>query len=132
MRLHSRDSQPLPEPRKPRALCKRGAEERERLLALFERGGQTQRQFCLEHKVALSTMTFWLRQARRNARGRSAGVLVEVPTIAVALDSPRGEARLSVGSVDIRLPNRVELRVSAGTDSAWVGQLLRELLTCSG
>jgi transposase-like protein len=132
MRLHSRDSQPFPEARKPRVLRKRNAEERARLLALFERSGQTHKQFCREHEVALSTMTFWLRQARQSARSRSAGVLVEVPGSAAALDSPRGVARVSLGSVDIRLPNRVELSVSAGTDSAWVSQLLRELLTCSG
>jgi transposase-like protein len=113
-------------------LRKRSAEERARLLALFERSGQTHRLFCREHEVALSTMTFWLRQARLSARRRSAGVLVEVPASAAVLDSPRGAARLPLGSVDIRLPNRVELSVAAGTDSAWVSQLLRELLTCSG
>jgi transposase-like protein len=132
MRLHSRDSRPFPEPRKPRVLRKRSAEERARLLALFERSGQTHKQFCRKHDVALSTMTFWLRQARQSARSRSAGVLVEMPGSVATLGSPRGAALLSPGSVDIRLPNRVELSVSAGTDSAWVSQLLRELLTCSG
>jgi transposase-like protein len=113
-------------------LRKRSAEERARLLALFERSGQTHKQFCREHEVALSTMTFWLRQARQSTRSRSAGVLVEVPGSVATLDSPPDATLLSTGSVDIRLPNRVELRVSAGTDSAWVNQLLRELLTCSG
>lgn len=132
MRLHSKDSHPLPEWRKPRVLRKRSAEQRARLLALFERSGQTHKQFCREHEVALSTMTFWLRQARQGARSGSAGALVEVPGSVATLNLPRGAALLSPGSVDIRLPNRVELSVSAGTDSAWVGQLLRELLTCSG
>jgi len=132
MRLHSRDSHPFPEPRKPRVLRKRGAEERARLLALFERSGQTHKQFCREQEVALSTMTFWLRQARQRARSRSAGVLVEVPGSVATLDSPRDVTPLSAGSVEIRLPNRVELSIAAGTDSAWVSQLLRELLTCSG
>src|SRR5260370_1324940 len=89
MRLHSRDSQLFPEPRKPRVLRKRSAEEQARLLALFERSGQTHRQFCRKHEVALSTMTFWLRQARLSARSRSAGVLVEVPAGIATLDSPR-------------------------------------------
>jgi transposase-like protein len=68
MRSHPRDSQSFPEPRKRRVLRKRGAEERERLLALFERSEQTHRQFCREHDVALSTLTFWRRQARQSAR----------------------------------------------------------------
>jgi transposase-like protein len=110
-------------------LRKRSAEERARLLGLFERSGQTHKQFCREHDVALSTMTFWLRQRRQS---RSAGVLVEVPGSVMSPASSRGAALLPPGSVGIRLPNRVELSVLAGTDSAWVGQLLRELLTCSG
>ena len=107
MRLHSRDSQPLPEPRKPRVLRKRSAEERARLLALFEHSGQTHKQFCREHEVALSTITFWLRQARQSPRSRSVGVLVEVvPGSVATLDSPRGAALLSPGSMDIRLSKR--------------------------
>src|SRR5882724_10394879 len=90
MRLHSRDSHPFLEPRKPRELRKRSADERARLLALFERSGQTHKQFCREHEVALSTMTFWLRQARQRARSRSGGVLVEVPRSVATLDLPRG------------------------------------------
>jgi hypothetical protein len=45
MRLHSRDSYPFLEPRKPRVLLKRSAEERVRLLPLFGRSGQTHKQF---------------------------------------------------------------------------------------
>jgi transposase-like protein len=63
----SKDSQPFPQPRKPRVLRKRSAEERARLLALLERSGLTHKQFCREHEVAPSTITFWLRQARRSA-----------------------------------------------------------------
>jgi transposase-like protein len=132
MKSHPRDSQLFPEPRKPRVLRKRSAEERERLLALFERSGQSPKRFCREHEVALSTMTFWRRQARQSARSPLAGVLVEVPASMASADSPRRVAPRSPGSVDIRLPNRVELSVSAGTDSAWVSRLLRELLTCLG
>jgi transposase-like protein len=132
MKSHPRDSQLFPEPRKPRVLRKRSAEERERLLALFERSGQSPKRFCREQEVALSTMTFWRRQARQSARSRLAGVLVEVPASMASADSPRRVAPRSPGSVDIRLPNRVELSVSAGTDSAWVSRLLRELLTCLG
>ena len=42
--------------------CVSSAEERARPLALFERIGQTHKQFCPEHEVALSTMTYWRRQ----------------------------------------------------------------------
>lgn len=119
-------------PRRPRVLRKRSAEERQRLLALFERSGQTLKRFCREHDVALSSLTFWRRQARRSPLGKLQGVLVEVPATVVSATALGRPAPFSPGPVEIRLPNRVELSVSVGTDSAWVGELLRGLLTCSG
>ena len=113
-------------PRGRRVVRKRSAEERQRLLALFERSGQSLKRFCREHDVALSSLTFWRRQARRRVPGSGAGALVEVPATVVTRPAP-----CSSGEVEIRLPNRVELSVSVGTDSGWVGELLRELLTCS-
>jgi transposase-like protein len=125
------DSPLLPSPRG-RRLRKRSAEERQRLLALFERSGQTLKRFCHEHDVALSSLTFWRRQARRSAPGTRDGALVEVPAAAVTRAAPSPLGSFRPASVEIRLPNRVELSVSVGTDSAWVGELLRGLLTCSG
>ena len=117
----------IPSQRGRRVVRKRSAEERQRLLALFERSGQSLKRFCREHDVALSSLTFWRSQARRRASGKREGALVEVPATVVTRPVP-----FSPGAVDIRLPNRVELSVSVGTDSGWVGELLRELLTCSG
>lgn len=121
------DLRSIPSQRGRRVVRKRSAEERQRLLALFERSGQTLKRFCREHDVALSSLTFWRRQARRRVPGRREGALVEVAATVVTRMAP-----FSSGAVEIRLPNCVELSVSAGTDSGWVGELLRELLTCSG
>jgi len=109
---------------------KRSAGERQRLLALFEHSGQSQKRFCRENQLPLSTLTYWLRQARQRAPEALEGVLVEVPWSAASSSVTRaGEA--SRGAVDVRLPNRVELRVAVGTDPAWLSELLRGLLTCS-
>ncbi len=119
-------------PSRARVVRKRSAEEQRKLLRLLERSGQSQKQFCREHGVALSSLTFWLRRARRSAQGSSLGALVEIPSI-VASRATLGETmRFVPRSVEVRLPNRLELDVEVGTDCAWVGQLLRELLTCSG
>ena len=59
------------------------------------------------------------------------GALVEVPAKVADTEAVERVAASSPGPVHIRLPNRLELSVLAGTDSAWVSQLLRELLTCS-
>jgi len=48
----------------------------------------------------------------------------------VSLDERTGEP--GPGMVEIRLPNQMELRISAGSDTRWITELLRGLLTCSG
>jgi transposase-like protein len=121
----------LPEQRQRRVVRKRSTAERERLLTLFARSGQTQKRFCRQNHVALSTLTYWLSQARQSVPEALEGVVVEVPS------GMAGSAHAACGTssagatVDIRLPNRVELRVLSGTDPAWLGELLRGLLTCS-
>ena len=130
----SNDSRSVLQPRNPRMLRKRSAEEQQRLLALFERRGQSLKRFCFENDVVLSTLTYWRQQARQSAP-RSSGTgtaLVEVSSTRVSAASLRRSPLCSPGSVEIRLQNRVELSVSAGTDSAWVRELLREMLTCPG
>lgn len=108
----------------------RTAEERRRLLELYGRGGLSQRRFCERHDVALSTLTYWLRQARR--RGTSTGVpaIVELPGgLAMRAGAGPGE---SGGTVSIRLPNGLEVRTGSGADVRWMGTLLRELHACFG
>ena len=129
MNSSSKNSRSAARARKPRVVHKRTTEEWARLLALFERSGLSQMRFCRENKVALSTLQYWRRQS---GRGRREGALVEVPASGASTESPGPVAPSLPGSVDIRLPNRVELSVVAGTDSAWVSELLRGLLTCSG
>src|ERR1700756_3161099 len=109
------DSRPIPIPRqpKPRTLRKRSTEEQQRLLALFEHSGQSLKQFCRENDVALSSLTYWRSQARRRAPRGLEGVLVEVPPTVVRPAPLRRAAPSSPGTVEIRLPNRVELSLSA-------------------
>jgi transposase-like protein len=129
MRSNSRRSRLVTRARKPRVVRKRSAAEWAKLLALCERSGLSQKRFCRENEVALSTLQYWRRES---GRGRREGALVEVPANVSDTESVEHAAPSSPGSVHIRLPNRLELDVLAGTDSAWVSQLLRELLTCSG
>lgn len=115
--------------RKGRFIRKRSAEERQRLLTLFERSGQSLKQFSREHEVALSTLTFWRRRARERAPRKLEGTLVEVPSIMAGRTVHlRSAVPYAPEAVQIRLPNCVELNVSAGTDSRWVGALVRELI----
>jgi hypothetical protein len=133
MSSNPRKSRALARPRKTREARsrKRTAEGWEGLLALVERSGLSEKRFCHDNAVALSTLQYRLREARRGGRGRRDGALMEVHANAASPESPGRAASPLPGSVDMRLPNRVELSVLAGTDSACVGALLRGLLTCS-
>ena len=106
------------------------AQERKRLLRLFEHSGLSAKKFCEDQGIPASTLSYWVRKSGRKA---SDGAVVEIPADAVhgsTLDERIREP--GSGSVEIRLPNQMELRISAGTDTKWVTQLLRGLLTCSG
>ena len=119
MSTNWRHSQSIAGRRKPRVVRKRSAEEWAILLALFERSDLSQKRFCRENEVALSTLQYWRRES---GRGRREGALVEVPVNVADTESVEHAAPSSPGSVHIRLPNRLELDVLAGTDSGWVGQ----------
>jgi transposase-like protein len=115
--------------RKGHRVRKRSVEERQRLLALFERSGQSLKRFSREHGIALSTLTFWRRRARESTSRRIEGTLVEMPSVlAVRSAHLRNTVPDAPQAVQIRLPNCVELSVLVGSDSAWVGALLRELI----
>jgi len=111
---------------------KYSAKDRRRLLKLYEGRGGSQKQFAREQDIPISTLSYWVRRSARESAATQ-GAMVEIPTrklgVARACPTLHGAA---AGSVDIRLPNHLELRVSAGTDAQWVAELLRGLLTCSG
>jgi len=107
--------------------------DRKRLLKLYECRGGSQKQFAREQEIPISTLSYWVRRSAREHAAAPVAAVVEIParklsaaTIRRTVEDP------TAGSVDIRLPNQLELRVSAGTDARWVTELLRGLLTCSG
>ena len=109
----------------------RSARERQRLLALYARGSLSQRRFCERHDLPLSTLTYWLRQARRRGARPARPAVVELPAelgAEISAEAVPGAAR---GMVSIRLANGLEVRAGSGADVRWVGLLLKELRACS-
>jgi transposase-like protein len=108
------------------------AKDRKRLLKLYESRGGSQKQFAREQDIPISTLSYWVRRAVRGSAAAPMAV-VEIPARKLRASTARPVlGTIPGGSVDIRLPNQLELRVSAGTDAQWVTELLRGLLTCSG
>jgi lambda repressor-like predicted transcriptional regulator len=121
---------PVGRPLSERVVHKRSAEERARLLARFERSGQTQAHFCRENGLSLSTLQYWLRQDHGRVPAIVEGGFVQVSPPVAAVCMPAA-AELAMGTVQIRLPSQIELHVGVGADPAWVGALLQGVLTCS-
>lgn len=111
---------------------KRSAAERARLLELYGRSGLSQRRFCERHELALSTLTYWLRQARRRGTSTVAPAIVELPS-GVGGEMTVGAAPSDAReTVSIRLPSGLEVRAGSGAEVRSVGTLLRELHACFG
>ncbi|MFA5262845.1 MAG: hypothetical protein WC378_03400 [Opitutaceae bacterium] len=88
------------------------AEEKQAILAAYEQRTTTQKRFCLEKRVSLPTLHSWMRKAGSR---ESAGEFVEL--------QPR--ARPGDGlALEIELRDGTVLRIAAGTDPRWLGQLL--------
>lgn len=122
---------PVSRPSPQRVAHKRSTEERARLLARFERSGQTQACFCRENGLSLSTLQYWLRQAQGRAPTIVESGFVQVPAPVAAVCMPAAGGEPAMGTVQIRLPSQIELHVGVGADPAWVGALLQGVLTCS-
>jgi transposase-like protein len=56
------------------------AQERRRLLRLFERSGLSAKRFCQDRGIPVSTLSYWVRKAHRKT---SDGAVVEIPAGAV-------------------------------------------------
>ena len=111
---------------------KYSAKDRKRLLRLFESREVSQKQFARDQGIPISTLSYWIRRSARESAAAPAEV-VEIPgRKLVAARNGQSSQRPFSDCVDIRLPNQLEVRVSAGTDALWVAELLRGLLTCSG
>ena len=102
------------------------------MLELYGRGGLSQRRFCERHDLALSTLTYWLRQARHRGTAPARSAVVELPVELGAEISAEATLREARDLVSIRLPNGLEVRASSGAEARWVGMLLRELHACWG
>ncbi len=107
--------------------------DRRRLLKLYENSGLSQKRFCRDQDIPISTLSYWARRSRAESVGAAQARMVEIPVGAVgAVSAQRLPEEPSTEGVEIRLPNQLRLKVPTGADAAWVVELLRGLLTCSG
>lgn len=89
------------------------AEDRERLLAQFDRGGQSQYWFSLEHDLSEGLLACW----NSNRRCRRVDPLSALRVIPVRVFSGHGDSRRSRSeAIRLRLDDRVSIEVSRDFD----------------
>jgi hypothetical protein len=95
---------------------------RRRLIRLYEKSGQDAAAFCRENDVSPSSLWRWLARARREEpEEANTGGLVEIPIL--SLRTPDTHA----AAVMMQLTGGARLEIVAGTDTAWLGALVRAL-----
>jgi transposase-like protein len=97
--------------------------ERQRLIRLYEKNGQNAAEFCHKNELSPSSLWRWLARARRDDGREEAntGELVEIPMRSLRAPDPHCAA------VTMQLADGARLEIVAGTDTAWVGALVRAL-----
>ena len=94
------------------------------LLARWQRSGLTVRDFCAQIGCSEPSFYSWRRELQRRDRVAPAAAppaFVPVRVVPDALPVPAAPA------LEVLLPGGVVLRLPAGSDLAWLGQLLRHL-----
>ena len=93
-------------------------------VAQFRASGRSQRDFEREKNMPPGNLSRWLRRhgAGNHAQNLEDGPQVEIPMAAL------GESTLRSAAVTLSLPSGVKLEIAAGTNTAWLGQLLNTLL----
>jgi transposase-like protein len=111
----------------------RSKTEREAILAAFHAADVGQREFCLEHGVAVSTLQYWLRKAREASsapeRQRPAPAFVEVKIdrTPAALARPQVENQQRECEYEVVLRSGERLVVRSGFEPGEVAALLSVL-----
>lgn len=120
-------SAPIPSRKQTGFHQRRSAEERRSWVKRYERSGQTLKQFCQQHGLALSSFCLWKQQLKDGNSSSIAvrGGLVEVP---VPL-SCATTAIVGTHSAVIHCPHGLRVEIAAHTDVAWVGELVAAVLT---
>jgi len=94
--------------------------ERAEWLAMYEKSGQSVSEFCRANDLPPATLSLWRSQQQSGGGGAEDGALVEIPVTSFEDRTPGAK---------VHLPNGVRLDLVVGTDPAWLGALLKVLMS---
>ena len=92
-------------------------EYRRQVVAEYQASGMTQKAFCREHGVALSTLGYWLKRERESRDTASSFVQIQ--------PAAREDAERSGGTLRIRGRQQLELEVDLPVSREQLADILR-------
>lgn len=104
-----------------------GGDEWKRLIAEYEAGDLTQKEFAAKHDVSVATLQFHLYKLRRGTSIRnseSSPAFVPVEVVASPASSTRAR---DAGLIEVGLRSGAVLRFLVGTDVRYLAELLSAL-----
>jgi hypothetical protein len=107
-----------------------GGEEWPKLIAEYEAGGESQKDFCAARDLPFNTFQYWLYRRSKKVRSVSGSTPEFLPVEVVRSPAPVGAAtqtRAGDAVVEIALPSGVQVRLSAGVSATFVGELIAAL-----
>ena len=96
------------------------------LLAEFEQSGLQQKEFCAKHDLSLAAFQYWMYRKSKK-RSESAAKISDSFLPIEVLGSAAPVARPGGAVVEIALTGGIVVRLPAGTEPHYVGELLRAL-----
>jgi transposase-like protein len=108
---------------KPRTRVNWTPAERAEWLAMYEKSGQSVSEFCRANDLPPATLSLWRSQQQSGTTSTDDGALVEIPVASLVTE------RDCTPRTKVVLPNGVGLELVVGTDPAWLGALLKVLMS---
>ena len=99
---------------------RRTREEAERLLRAYDRSGLSQARFAEQHRIALTTLHYWLRRRREQGRDSSRRPALVPVNLRPALGAVSAR-------IEVALTNGRQLRLPIDTEAARVASLAAAL-----
>jgi transposase-like protein len=104
------------------------AEERVDWVRMFEESGKPMSEFCRVNDLPEATLSLWRCQLRGPEKVAEESPFVEVPPAKLTAAVRAEKAGRSV-AITVRLAGALTLEIAAGTDAAWLADVLRALQT---
>jgi hypothetical protein len=95
------------------------------LLKEYEASGLQQKDFCERNNLSLSTLQYWLYRKSKKSKPESGSEQRFLPVEVVAYPAPKARETTGPGWIELELPRGVAIRFVVGTDTRYLGELLK-------